>query len=113
MCVVAGPVGYDACRSAAKTLEVPKSKRKQVSTMRTHIKTLAALGVTALTALLLSALALTIKPIAEHRHETGTILAGTDAGRVGISDPAFYVEMANVNARMHDGMEIAQRQHRP
>jgi uncharacterized protein (DUF305 family) len=86
---------------------VPKSKRKQVSTMRTHIKTLAALGVTALTALLLSALALTIKPIAEHRHEAGTILAGTDAGRVGISDPAFYVEMANVNARMHDGMEIA------
>jgi hypothetical protein len=26
---------------------------------------------------------------------------------MGISDPAFNAEMANVNARMHDGMEIA------
>ena len=75
--------------------------------MKTHIKILAASGVTALTGLLLAALALTVKPIAEHRHETGTTLAGTNAGRVGISDPDFYAEMANVNARMHDGMEIA------
>jgi len=26
---------------------------------------------------------------------------------MGISDPAFNAEMANVNARMNDGMEIA------
>jgi uncharacterized protein (DUF305 family) len=74
--------------------------------MKKHIKISAALGVTALTSLLLAALALTIKPIAEHRHETGASLAETTS-RVGISDPAFYAEMANVNIRMHDGMEIA------
>ena len=74
--------------------------------MKKHVKILAALSVAALTGLLLAALALTIKPIAAHRHETGATLAETNAGRVGISDPAFYAEMANVNARMHDGMEI-------
>jgi uncharacterized protein (DUF305 family) len=67
--------------------------------MKKHIKILAALGVTALTGLLLAPLALTIKPMAEHRHEARATLAETD--------PAFYAEMANVNARMHDGMEIA------
>jgi len=75
--------------------------------MKKHTNILAALGVTALTGMLLAALALTIRPIAEHRHETGATLAETNAGRVGISDPAFYAEMGNVNARMHDGMEIA------
>jgi uncharacterized protein (DUF305 family) len=75
--------------------------------MKTHIKTVAAVGVTALTGLLLAALALTIKPIAAHRHQTGQSLAEANASRVGISDPAFYAEMANVNTRMHDGMEIA------
>ena len=74
--------------------------------MKKHVKILAALGVAALTGLLLAALALTIKPIAAHRHETGATLAETNA-RAGISDPAFYAEMANVNARMHDGMSIA------
>jgi uncharacterized protein (DUF305 family) len=74
--------------------------------MKRHIKILVALAVPALTGLLLAALALTIKPIAEHRHETGATLAETNAARVGMSDPAFHAEMANVNARMHDGMEI-------
>jgi uncharacterized protein (DUF305 family) len=74
--------------------------------MKKQIKILAALGVATLAGLLLSALALTIKPIAGHRHETGASLAETTS-RVGISDPAFYAEMANVNARMHDGMSIA------
>jgi uncharacterized protein (DUF305 family) len=86
---------------------VPRQKREQLSTMKKHMKIFAALGITALTGLLLAALALTIKPIAEHRHETGATHAETNASRVGISDPAFYAEMANVNARMHDGMEIA------
>ena len=75
--------------------------------MKKHIKIFAAPGVGALTGLLLAALALTIKPIAEHRHETDATLAETNAGRGGKSDPAFYAEMAKVNARMHDGMEIA------
>ena len=75
--------------------------------MKKHIKIFAAPGVAALTGLLLAALALTIKPIAEHRHETDATLTETNAGRVGISDPAFYAEMAKVNARMHDGMAIA------
>jgi uncharacterized protein (DUF305 family) len=75
--------------------------------MKKHIKILAALGATALTGLLVAALALTIKPIAEHRHETSVTLAEADTGRVGISDPAFYAEMASINARMHDGMAIA------
>jgi len=75
--------------------------------MKKHIKILAALGVTVLTGLLLAALALTIKPNAGHRHETGAGLAETNTSRVGTSDPAFYAEMANVNARMHDGMSIA------
>jgi uncharacterized protein (DUF305 family) len=74
--------------------------------MKKHIKILAALGFTALPGLLLASLALTIKPTAEHRHENGATLAETDTGRVGISDPAFYAEMANINARMHDGMAI-------
>src|SRR5215468_1863426 len=74
--------------------------------MKKHIKILSALGAAGLTGLLLAALALTIKPIAAHRHETGA-LAETNASRVAISDPAFYAEMANVNTRMHDGMEIA------
>src|SRR5215510_13011352 len=74
--------------------------------MKKHIKILSALGAVGLTGTLLAALALTIKPIAAHRHETGA-LAETNASRVGISDPAFYAEMANVNARMHDGMSIA------
>jgi uncharacterized protein (DUF305 family) len=74
--------------------------------MKRHIKILVALAVPALTGLLLAALALTIKPIAEHRHETGATLAETNAAIVGISDPAFHAEMANVNTRMHDGMEI-------
>jgi hypothetical protein len=75
--------------------------------MKKHIKISAALGVTAPTALLLAALALTMNPIAVHHHETGVTLAETNAGRVGIADPAFYTEMADVNIRMHDGMEIA------
>ena len=74
--------------------------------MKKHIKILAALGVGALTGLLLAALAPTIKLMAEHRHETVATLAEANAGRVGISDSAFYAEMANVNTRMHDGMEI-------
>jgi hypothetical protein len=107
MCVVAGPVGYDIALGMQRLFRRQNRKRKQVSTMKKHIKISAALGVTALTSLLLAALALTIKPIAEHRHETAATLAETNVGRVGISDPAFYAEMANVNARMHDGMEIA------
>jgi hypothetical protein len=100
MCVVAGPVGRAGC------LEVPRQKRKQVSAMN-DIKILAALGIAALIGLLLSSLGLTRKPMAEHRHETGVTLAETNAGRVGLSDPAFYAEMADVNTRMHDGMAIA------
>jgi uncharacterized protein (DUF305 family) len=75
--------------------------------MKKRLKLLAALGVTAFTGLLLSLLALTIKPMAEHRHEASATLAGTNAGRVGKSNPAVYAEMASVNARMHAGMEIA------
>jgi len=75
--------------------------------MKKQIKILAALGVPALTVLFLAPLAPTVKPIAEHRHETGATLVETNVGRVGISDPAFYAEMVNVNTRMHDGMEIA------
>jgi len=74
--------------------------------MKKYIKVLSAFGVAGLTGLFLAALALTIKPIAAHRHETGALVE-TNASRVGISDSAFYAEMANVNARMHDGMEIA------
>src|SRR5262245_42161436 len=84
-----------------------RQKRKQASTMKKHIKLISALGVAASTALLLSALALTIKPMVEHRHEATAILPETNAGRVGISDSAFYAEMASVNTRMHEGMEIA------
>ncbi len=73
--------------------------------MKRHIKILSALGATGLTGLLIAAMALTINPMAAHRHDTGA-LAETNASRVGISDSAFYAEMANVNARMHDGMEI-------
>ena len=73
--------------------------------MKKHIKILSAVGAAGLTGLLLATLALTTKPIAAHRHETGA-LAKTNARRLGISGPAFYAEMANVNARMHDGMEI-------
>jgi uncharacterized protein (DUF305 family) len=75
--------------------------------MKKHIKILAALGVAALTGLLLAALALTMNSIAEHHHETGVTLAETSAGRVGISSLAFYAEMANVNIRMHDDMKIS------
>jgi uncharacterized protein (DUF305 family) len=82
-------------------------KRKQISTMERHIKILAALGITGLTGLLLAALALMIKPIGEHRHETGATLAEINTGGVGLSDPAFYAEMANVNIRMHDDMKIS------
>lgn len=71
--------------------------------MKKQIRILTALGAVALTGLLLAAL--TAKPIAKHRHETGT-LAEINDGSVGISDPAFYAEMTNVNARMHVGMEI-------
>jgi uncharacterized protein (DUF305 family) len=74
--------------------------------MKKHIEILAAPRVAALAGLLLATMALIIKPIAEHRHETGGTLAETNAGTVGISDPAFYAEMTNVNTRMHDGMEI-------
>src|SRR5262245_47800324 len=74
------------CLWDAKTLGAPKQKRKQVSTMKKHTKIPAALGLTVLTGLLLAALALTIKPIAEHRHETGATLGETNDGRVGISD---------------------------
>src|SRR5262245_32037492 len=81
-------------------------KRTQVNTMKKHIKLPAALCVAAIAALLLSALALTIKPMVEHRHEADATLSGTNIGRVGISDPAFYAEMASVNTRMHEGMEI-------
>ena len=75
--------------------------------MKKPIKSLTALGVAALTGLLLAAPVLIIKPIAEHRHETGATLAETNAGRVGTADPAFYAEITNVNTRMHVGMEIA------
>jgi len=74
--------------------------------MKKHIKILSALGATGLTGLLLAALALTINPIAAHRHETGA-LAETTASRVGLSDPPFSADMARVTARLHDGMEIA------
>ena len=73
--------------------------------MKRHIKILSALGAAGLTGLLIAAMALTINPMAAHRHDTGA-LAEANASRVGISDSAFYAEMANVNARMHDGMEI-------
>ena len=70
-----------------------------------HIKILTALGVAAVTGLLLAAPVLKVKPIAEHRHETGATPAETSNGRA--VDPAFYVEMANANTRMHVDMEIA------
>jgi uncharacterized protein (DUF305 family) len=73
--------------------------------MKKHIKILSALGAAGLTGLLIAAMALTINPMAAHRHVTGA-LAETNASSVGISDPVFYAELANVNARMHDGMEI-------
>jgi hypothetical protein len=98
--VTTSPLGRKGSRGV-------KTEAQLLSIMKKHIKISAALGVTALTALLLAALTLTINPIAEHHHETGVTLAETKADRVVISDPAFYAEMANVNARMHDGMEIA------
>jgi len=72
--------------------------------MKKNIRIFTALGVAALIGLLLAALI--IKPIAKHRHETGATLAETNDGSVGTTDPAFYVDMTNVNARMHVGMEI-------
>jgi uncharacterized protein (DUF305 family) len=72
--------------------------------MKKQIRILTALGAVALIGLLLAAL--TVKPIAKHRHETGATLSEINDGSVGISDPAFYAEMTNVNARMHVGMDI-------
>jgi len=73
--------------------------------MKKQIRFLTALGAAAFTGLL-AALVLTIKPTANHHHETDPTRAEINDGSVGMSDPAFYVEMTNVNARMHVGMEI-------
>ena len=79
--------------------------------MRQHIKILAAFGVPALIGLFLAAFALGIEPIVEVRLGPNAVNIESDAfpacrSAVGILDPGFYAEMATVNVRMHEAMQI-------
>jgi uncharacterized protein (DUF305 family) len=80
--------------------------------MHNRPKLIAALGACALAGIALAALALPIEPtvssavlVAEHNNHTIEIpFGGSDPDA---SEPTFYSEMAEVNERMHEGMEIA------
>lgn len=81
--------------------------------MNNRAKLIAALGAPALAGIALAALALPIDiPAASpgvqaatgHSH---TVDVPYRSGEIEASEPAFYSEMAGVNARMHEGMEIA------
>jgi uncharacterized protein (DUF305 family) len=74
-----------------------------------HGKILAALGIAALTGLVLAAFALAIDPPAERGMEPARVESNafpTCSSAIGRLDTGFYAEMADVNARMHQGMEI-------
>jgi hypothetical protein len=84
-----------------------------VADMNNRAKLIAAVGAYALTGMALAALALPIELpsvssaflVADHSHMTEIPFFGSSDPDA--SEPTFYSEMAKVNARMHDGMEIA------
>ena len=83
-----------------------------VADMNNRAKVIAAVGACALTGMALAALALPIEPpsvssallVADH-HQMTKIPFGRSYPDP--SEPTFYSEMAKVNARMHEGMDIA------
>jgi hypothetical protein len=83
-----------------------------VADMNNRAKLIAAVGACALTVMTLAALALPIELpsvssaflVADHNHMTKIPFGRSDPGP---SEPTFYSEMAKVNARMHEGMDIA------
>ena len=89
------------------------ARRAPVADMNNRAKLIAALGAPALAGIALAALALPIGiPAASpgfqaapgHSHTVDIPYRG---GEIEASEPTFYSEMAAVNARMHEGMEIA------
>jgi hypothetical protein len=83
-----------------------------VADMNNRAKLIAAVGSCALTGIALVALALPIELpsvssaflVAEHNHMIDIPFGSSDPDA---SEPTFYSEMAKVNARMHEGMDIA------
>ncbi len=79
--------------------------------MNKRAKLIAALGASGMAGVVLAALVLPIeRPAASHEsmgaaHDHAGAVAMCSAADA--SGPTFYSEMANVNARMHEGMEIA------
>jgi uncharacterized protein (DUF305 family) len=81
--------------------------------MNNRAKLIATVGACALAGIALAALALPIELptvssavlVAEHNNHTTEIPFGSSDPDA--SEPTFYSEMATVNARMHEGMEIA------
>jgi uncharacterized protein (DUF305 family) len=82
-----------------------------VADMNNRAKLIAAVGACALTGMALAALALPIElpsvssafQVAEHNHMIEIPFGSSDPDA---SEPTFYSEMAKVNARMHEGMDI-------
>jgi DUF305 family protein family protein len=83
-----------------------------VADMNNRAKVIAAVGACALTGIALAALALPIELpsvssallVADHHQMTKIPFGRSDPDP---SEPTFYSEMAKVNARMHEGMDIA------
>jgi uncharacterized protein (DUF305 family) len=83
-----------------------------VADMNNRAKLIAAVGACALAGMALAALALPIELpsvssaflVADHSHMTEIPFGSSDPDA---SEPTFYSEMAKVNARMHEGMDIA------
>src|SRR5512133_1593956 len=82
--------------------KAPRDVGARQSPMKGRLKSIAALGVSGLAGLLVASLALAGSP--------GIVESGHDhAGAVpsDASQSAFYSEMAKVNARMHEAMDVA------
>ena len=83
-----------------------------VADMHNPAKLIAAVGACALAGMALAALALPIELpavssaflVAEHNHMIEIPFGSSDPDA---SEPTFYSEMAKVNTRMHEGMDIA------
>jgi hypothetical protein len=83
-----------------------------VADMNNRANLIAAVGACALTVMALAALALPIELpsvssallVADHNHMTKIPFGRSDPDA---SEPTFYSELAKVNARMHEGMDIA------
>ena len=83
-----------------------------VADMNNRAKLIAAVGACALAGMALAALALPIELpavssaflVAEHNHMIEIPFGSSDPDA---SEPTFYSEMAKVNTRMHEGMDIA------